>query len=108
MRENLALNAPVLPEAIQKSYLVVEHLTYSDLLERGENAAADSHLRLSLCDTQDGQNPVTVYELLLDHDAQDDPIAAQNRVGVWAAGFILGARYAGKNLRLTFKPGKPI
>lgn len=106
MRENLSVAAVVLPQPTAKEYLIVEHLTYSDLLERGEVAAADSHLRLSLCDDQDGHNPIIVHELLLDHDAQDDPVAAQSRIGIWAAGFILGARYAGMNLKLTFKPGR--
>lgn len=106
MKENPALNAFVVPDNSDKSYLVVEHLTYSDVLALGETPAADSHLRLSLCDTPNGNNPITVYELLLDEDAQDDPIAAQNRVGVWASGYILGARHAGKNLKLIFKSGR--
>lgn len=66
--------------------------------------AADSVIRLSLCANQEGDNPVPVYELLLNDDEIHNPIEAHDRIRTWAAGFMLGARYAGETIGLTIKP----
>ena len=104
MRENLCLMAPVLPAPGSKSFLIVEHLTSMELRERGEETDAESIIRLSLCETPNGHNPVPVYELLLDECETPCPIEAQSQIRTWAAGFILGACYAGSTIGLIIKP----
>ena len=108
MKENPEILKPVLPAPGTKGYLVLEHLTSADLRDRGHGTAAESVIRLSLCDTQDGKNPVPVYELLLDDNETHNPVQAYNRIRTWAAGFMLGASYAGQNLGLTIKPMQTI
>ena len=88
----------LLPPSGTKGFLVLEHLTTAELRKRGQEAA-DSVIRLSLCDTKDGDNPVAVYELLLSEDETHNPIEAHNRIRTWAAGFMMGARYAGRSHR---------
>lgn len=104
MKENLNLLFNLLPAPGTKGYLVLEHLTSINLQDRGEVMAADSVIRLSLCANQDGDNPVPVYELLLNDDETHNPIEAHDRIRTWAAGFMLGARYAGETIGLTIKP----
>lgn len=104
MKENLKLLFDLLPTPGTKSFLVLESLTATELRERGQEAEADSVIRLSLCDTKDGQNPVAVYELLLSEDETHNPIEAHNRIRTWAAGFMLGANYAGETIGLAIKP----
>ncbi|MBM3603290.1 MAG: hypothetical protein FJX25_00710 [Alphaproteobacteria bacterium] len=108
MKENLTLFMPVLPPPGTKGFLVLEHLTASELEDRGQETMADSVIRLSLCDTRDGENPVPVYELLLSEDETHNPIEAQNRIRTWAAGFMMGARYAGETIGLNIKPMQTI
>ena len=108
MKENLMLFMPVLPSPGTKSFLVLEHLTAIELEDRGQEAMSDSVIRLSLCDTRDGENPVPVYELLLSEDETHNPIEAHNRIRTWAAGFMLGARYAGETIGLNIKPMQTI
>lgn len=108
MKENLELLMPVLPHSGTKGFLVLEHLTTAELQERGQEAASDSVIRLSLCDTKDGDNPVPVYELLLSEDETHNPIEAHNRIRTWAAGFMMGARYAGENIGLNIMPTQAI
>ena len=108
MRENLMLFMPVLPPPGTKGFLVLEHLTAIELEDRGQQTMSDSVIRLSLCDTRDGENPVPVYELLLSEDETHNPIEAHNRIRTWAAGFMLGARYAGETMGLNIKPMQTI
>lgn len=108
MKENLMLFMPVLPSPGTKSFLVLEHLTASELERRGQETMADSVIRLSLCDTKNGHNPVPVYELLLSEDETHNPIEAHNRIRTWAAGFMMGARYAGQAIGLNIMPVRPI
>lgn len=108
MRENLMLFMPVLPPSGTKGFLVLEHLTIAELQDRGQEAVSDSVIRLSLCDTKEGDNPVAVYELLLSEDETHNPIEAHNRIRTWAAGFMLGARYAGETIGLNIKPMQTI
>ena len=103
MKENLMLFMPVLPPSGTKGFLVLEHLTTAQLQDRGQETAADSVIRLSLCDTKDGENPVPVYELLLSEDESHNPIEAHNRIRTWAAGFMMGANYAGESIGLVIK-----
>lgn len=104
MKENLKLPFDLLPPPGTKSFLVLESLTATELRKRGQEAEADSVIRLSLCDTKDGENPVAVYELLLSEDETHNPIEAHNRIRTWAAGFMLGANYAGETIGLAIKP----
>ena len=108
MKENLNLLFNLLPAPGTKGYLVLEHLTSVSLQDRGEVTAADSVIRLSLCANQDGDNPVPVYELLLNDDETHNPIEAHDRIRTWAAGFMLGARYAGETIGLTIKPAQTV
>ena len=108
MRENLMLFMPMLPSPGTKSFLVLEHLTTAELQDRGQEAASDSVIRLSLCDTKDGDNPVAVYELLLSEDETHNPIEAHNRIRTWAAGFMMGARYAGEAIGLNIMPTRTV
>lgn len=108
MRENLMLFMPVLPPPGTKGFLVLEHLTAIELEDRGQQTMSDSVIRLSLCDTRDGENPIPVYELLLSEDETHNPIEAHNRIRTWAAGFMLGARYAGETIGLNIKPMQTI
>jgi len=108
MKENLMLFMPVLPPSGTKGFLVLEHLTIAELQDRGQEAASDSVIRLSLCDTKDGDNPIPVYELLLSEDETHNPIEAQNRIRTWAAGFMMGARYAGQIIGLNIVPMRAI
>lgn len=108
MRENLMLFMPVLPPPGTKGFLVLEHLTAIELEDRGQQTMSDSVIRLSFCDTRDGKNPVPVYELLLSEDETHNPIEAHNRIRTWAAGFMLGARYAGETIGLNIKPMQTI
>lgn len=108
MKENLELLMPVLPPSGTKGFLVLEHLTTAELQDRGQEAVSDSVIRLSLCDTKDGDNPVAVYELLLSEDETHNPIEAHNRIRTWAAGFMMGARYAGENIGLNIMPVRAI
>ena len=108
MRENLMLFMPMLPSPGTKSFLVLEHLTAIELEDRGQQTMSDSVIRLSLCDTRDGEKPVPVYELLLSEDETHNPIEAHNRIRTWAAGFMLGARYAGETIGLNIKPMQTI
>lgn len=103
MKENLKLLFDLLPPPGTKGFLVLEHLTATELDDRGQKAASDSVIRLSLCDTKDGENPVAVYELLLSEDETHNPIEAHNRIRTWAAGFMLGAKYAGETIGLVIK-----
>lgn len=103
MKENLKLLFDLLPPPGTKSFLVLESLTATELRERGQEPEADSVIRLSLCDTKDGENPIAVYELLLAEDETHNPIEAHNRIRTWAAGFMLGAKYAGQTIGLTIK-----
>ena len=106
MRENLMLFMPVLPPPGTKGFLVLEHLTASELERRGQETMADSVIRLSLCDTKNGGNAVPVYELLLSEDETHNPIEAHNRIRTWAAGFMMGARYAGQIIGLKIMPAQ--
>lgn len=108
MRENLQLLKPVLPSSGTKGFLVLEHLTTDALQARGQATPADSVIRLSLCDTKDGKNPVPVYELLLSEDETHNPVEAHNRIRTWAAGFMMGARYAGETIGLNIMPTQAI
>jgi len=90
MRENLMLFMPVLPPPGTKGFLVLEHLTASELERRGQETMADSVIRLSLCDTKNGGNAVPVYELLLSEDETHNPIE-----------IMMGARYAGQIISLN-------
>jgi len=108
MKENLDLLKPVLPLSGTKGFLVLEHLTTADLQNRGEETAADSVIRLSLCDTKHGENPVPVFELLLSEDETSNPVEAHSCIRTWAAGFMIGARYAGETIGLTIKPVRAI
>lgn len=108
MKENLMLFMPALPSPGTKGFLVLEHLTATELEDRGQETMADSVIRLSLCDTKDGDNPVPVYELLLSEDETHNPIEAQNRIRTWAAGFMMGARYAGEAIGLNIMPVRAI
>lgn len=108
MRENLMLFMPMLPSPGTKSFLVLEHLTTAELQDRGQEAASDSVIRLSLCDTKDGGNAVPVYELLLSEDETHNPIEAHNRIRTWAAGFMMGARYAGEAIGLNIMPTRAV
>ncbi|WP_042252159.1 hypothetical protein [Paracoccus sp. PAMC 22219] len=108
MKENLNLLFDLLPAPGTKGYLVLEHLTSGNLQDRGEVMAVESVIRLSLCSNQDGDNPVPVYELLLNDDETHNPIEAHDRIRTWAAGFMLGARYAGETIGLTIMPTQPI
>ena len=85
-----------------------EHLTPAELQDRGQGSTADSVIRLSLCDTKAGDNPVPVYELLLSEDETHNPIEAHNRIRTWAAGFMMGARYAGETIGLNIMPTQAI
>lgn len=71
---------------------------------RSSLTAAESVIPFSLCDTKNGENPVSVYELSLYELETHNPIEAHNRIRTWAAGFMLGARYAGETIGLTIKP----
>lgn len=104
MKENLTLFMPVLPPPGTKGFLVLEHLTATELERRGQETMADSVIRLSLCDTKNGGNAVPVYELLLSEDETHNPIEAHNRIRTWAAGFMMGARYAGQIIGLNIMP----
>ena len=108
MKENLMLFMPVPPSPGTKSFLVLEHLTATELEDRGQETMADSVIRLSLCDTKDGENPVPVYELLLSEDETHNPIEAHNRIRTWAAGFMMGALYAGEAIGLNIMPIRAI
>lgn len=108
MKENLDLLKPVMPVPGTKGYLVLEHLTSADLRDRGQEREAESVIRLSLCESKDGNSLVPVYELLLDDRETDNPVDAHAIIRTWAAGFMLGARYAGLSLGLTIKPTRPI
>lgn len=108
MKENLNLLFDLLPAPGTKGYLVLEHLTSGNLQDRGEVMGVDSVIRLSLCSNQEGDNPVPVYELLLNDDETHNPIEAHDRIRTWAAGFMLGARYAGETIGLTIMPTQPI
>ena len=108
MKENLKLLFDLLPPPGTKGFLVLESLTATELRERGQEPEADSVIRLSLCDTKDGENPIAVYELLLSEDETHNPIEAHNRIRTWAAGFMMGARYAGENIGLNIMPRRAI
>ena len=108
MKENLELLMPALPLSGTKGFLVLEHLTTAQLQDRGQETAADSVIRLSLCDTKDGENPVPVYELLLSEDETHHPIEAHNRIRTWAAGFMMGARYAGETIGMNIMSTRAI
>ena len=108
MKENLKLLFDLLPPPGTKGFLVLESLTATELRERGQETEADSVIRLSLCANQEGDNPVPVYELLLNDDETHNPIEAHDRIRNWAAGFMLGARYAGEAIGLTIRPTQAI
>ena len=103
MKENLKLLFDLLPPPGTKGFLVLESLTATELRERGQETESDSVIRLSLCDTKDGENPIAVYELLLSEDESHSPIEAHNRIRTWAAGFMMGANYAGESIGLVIK-----
>lgn len=107
MRENLSLLESDLPIRGTKSYLVLEHLTSAELMDRGE-VSTQGVIRLSLCDTQKGENPVPVYELLLDDDEMHNPVEAHAQIRTWATGFMLGAQYAGETIGMTVKPAQAV
>lgn len=104
MKENFDLLVLDLPAAGTKAWLIVEHLTLKDLNCRGEVPTSDGVVRISLCDTRNGDNPVSVYELML--DADDDPEANEAHAWArcWASGFVVGARYAGVDLGFVIRP----
>lgn len=104
MKENEDLLVPKLPPPGTKVWLVLKHLTLADLNARGEIAKSDGVMRLSLCDNEDGANPVPVYELLIDADEMKEANEAWRWVSRWASGFIVGARYAGLELGLCLDP----
>lgn len=103
MKENLKLLFDLLPPPGTKGFLVLEHLTAAELQDRGQETEADSVIRLSLCSTREGGNPAPVYELLLSEDESHNPIEAHNRIRTWAAGFMMGANYAGESIGLVIK-----
>jgi len=106
MKENETLLNPLLPAPGSKRFLVVEQLTFADILEHNDAPNPYGVVRVSLCDNRQHENKVPVYELLLEADEATEVKEAFAKASLWASGFMLGARYVGCDLGLTIQAPK--